>query len=400
MLFRPGRAIGPYEVLSVLGSGAMGTVYLARDRRLDRKIALKFLHTAGSSSDGADARDRVLSEARSASPLNQPNNGHVYDVGEADGEPWIAMEYVEGRPLRSLIVVGGLPPSTVLRISVQIAGALAHAHEHAIVHRDLKSANIVCDRDWGVKLLDSGIATRPPEAIAEELTQSRASLGSRGPAGTPAYMAPELLRGQPADQRTDLWSLGVLLHELLTGQLPFSGRTGFELASAILQNPPPPLPVSTPEPLAGVGRRPLSKEPRNRFRHAGELRAVLESLQESATRVNRVRRRIRTIVFAALAIALAGGTAFTCWRATGHRPLTLSEQRLISTTEGSHRAPSCSPDGSMVAFAAADVDGVSQIWIKNLAQGDPIKITSGSEPAERPRWSPKNDQILNAVTGQ
>jgi eukaryotic-like serine/threonine-protein kinase len=258
----------------------------------------------------------------------------------------------------------------------------------------------VCDRDWRVKLLDFGIATRPPEAIAEELTQSRASLGSGGPAGTPAYMAPELLRGQPADQRTDLWSLGVLLHELLTGQLPFSGRTGFELASAILQNPPPPLPESTPEPLAGVVRRLLSKEPGDRFRHAGELRAVLESLQESAPRVNRVRRRIRTIVFAALATALAGVTAFTWWRATGHRPLTLSEHRLISTTEGSHRAPSCSPDGSMVAFAAADVDGVSQIWIKNLAQGDPIKITSGSEPAERPRWSPKNDQILYAVTGQ
>src|SRR4249920_474287 len=152
----PGSSTGPYDVLSVLGAGGMGTVYLARDRRLGRDVALKVLHF--DDRDAESQRRRILHEARAASALNHPNICQIYDVGEADGAAWIAMEYVEGQPLQVAIPEHGLPAATVIRLGVQIAGALAHAHERGVLHRDLKTANAVLSGDGRPKILDFGLA--------------------------------------------------------------------------------------------------------------------------------------------------------------------------------------------------------------------------------------------------
>ena len=228
----PGDFVGPYEIVSILGHGGMGVVYLARDRRLQRQVALKFLHPGVT--DRSDTRRRVLHEARAASGLSHPNICHVYDVGEHDEGSWIAMEYIDGQPLRALIPQGGLRVDETLRLVRPIAAALAHAHDRGVLHRDLKSANIVVGGDGRPRVLDFGIACRLPETVAQEVTQSATALPQSPLTGTLAYMSPESIRGAAANQRSDLWSLGVLLYEMLTGDLPFSGETAFELASSIL----------------------------------------------------------------------------------------------------------------------------------------------------------------------
>jgi serine/threonine protein kinase len=163
-MLAPGQAAGPYTVLSIIGAGGMGTVYLARDERLGRQIALKILK-ATTAGDAEQNRRRLVREAQAASSLNHPNICHIYDVGDADGQPWIAMEYVEGRTLQAIIPRDGLPPRTVARMGAQLADALAHAHERGLMHRDLKSANVVCDRESRPKILDFGLAAPLPRVL-------------------------------------------------------------------------------------------------------------------------------------------------------------------------------------------------------------------------------------------
>ena len=273
-----GQSVGHYRIEAELGAGGMGVVYRARDTRLERSVALKFVGERGTAEAGA--RDRLLREARAASSLNHPHICHIYEVGEAEGRAYIAMELVEGRPLSGMVPAEGLPVEGVLRYGKQVADALAHAHERGIVHRDLKSANVVITPEGRAKVLDFGLAERVrPEELAEA-TRSRASLtGEHTLAGTLHYIAPELLRGEPADARSDLWALGVLLYEAAAGKLPFEGQTGFELSSAILREPPAPLPARVPAGLRAILQRLLAKEPGQRYQRAGEVRAALEALQ-------------------------------------------------------------------------------------------------------------------------
>jgi eukaryotic-like serine/threonine-protein kinase len=393
----PGSLAGPYEILSTLGSGGMGTVYLARDRRLDRHVALKVLHGA----PDAEARLRLLREARAASALNHPHICRVYDVGEQDSAAWIAMEYVEGQRLDARIPPGGLHRDEALRIAIQLADGLAHAHERGIVHRDLKSANVVCDAEGRARILDFGIASRLPHKLAEELTRSQAAADTTGEvAGTIPYMAPEVLKGDRADQRSDLWSLGVLLHEMLSGALPFRGTTPFATASAILESPPAPLPAAVPEGVAAVVARLLSKNPADRYRSAREARAAFEALH-TGTLVPVGRRRGRGLWWAAVAtVLLAAAAWWAVSRLNAPAGLSLSEQRLLSVGGRSERSPTLSPDGSMLAFVAPDAAGVSQIWVRNLSGDGAIQLTSAEQPASRPRWSPAGDQIVYALAGQ
>jgi eukaryotic-like serine/threonine-protein kinase len=266
----PGTKIGQYEVLEPIGSGGMGNVYRARDTRLDRFVALKIVIDTAV---GGTA-DRVLREARAASALNHPNICTLYEAGEFEGQPYLAMEYIAGQPLSALIPSGGFAPPDVVGYGMQIADALAHAHEHGVIHRDLKSANVVVMPEGRAKVLDFGIARRVATVGA---STSSATLTDAGTiSGTLACMAPELLRDQPADARSDIWALGVLLYELAAGRRPFAGDTAFELTLAILKDAPPPLPANVPADLRALIFRCLARDPSDRFQQASDVVAALE----------------------------------------------------------------------------------------------------------------------------
>ncbi len=282
------RTLGHYRVLAKLGEGGMGVVYRAHDERLDRDVALKVL-PAGALSD-ATARTRLLQEARLASQLNHPHICTIFDVAEeapsaGPGQPvspppvlFIAMELVEGHSLNERLAAGGLPPDEVMRYGLQVADAVAYAHARGVVHRDLKCANVVITPEGRAKVLDFGLARRLAEQDLEGVTHSLVSLTApNAVVGTLAYMAPEQLRGQQADARSDVWALGVMLHEMAAGERPFHGRTSFELSSAILSEAPQPLPGRVPPALRAVIAKCLAREPGARYRTAGELRAALEA---------------------------------------------------------------------------------------------------------------------------
>jgi serine/threonine protein kinase len=265
-------------VLSKIGEGGMGVVYRARDEVLHRDVALKVV----TSSSGFDqsASQSLLQEARASSALNHPNICTIYEVGETGGELYIVMELVEGKPLSVLIGDTGLPVESLLRYGTQIANALGRAHDRGIVHRDLKSANIVVTADGLVKVLDFGLAQNVGRTIFESVTRSFVTPQSAsGMSGTLPYMPPEVLRGAGFDHRGDLWALGVVLYEAASGRLPFEGRTGFEISAAIMNEVPKPLGPPVPPGLWATIQRCLSKDPAQRYQRAGEVQAALEAIQ-------------------------------------------------------------------------------------------------------------------------
>ncbi len=276
-----GRTLAHYRILEQIGAGGMGVVYRALDTQLERAVALKVVGEQAQVDE--NARARLLREARTASALNHPNICTIFQAGVADGETYIAMELVEGEPLSALVPGDGLPVDTVIRYGAQIADALAHAHERGVVHRDLKNANVIITPEGRPKVLDFGLAKRVIEGPAEGATRTQAPLTEAGVvAGTLSYMAPEVLRGEPADARGDLWALGVMLYQAATGTLPFRGTTAFETTSAILRDPAPPLPARVPPSLASIIQRLLAKQAGERYQRAGEVRAALEAIQPGA----------------------------------------------------------------------------------------------------------------------
>ena len=311
-----GRRIGPFEVLELLGAGGMGEVYRARDTRLGREVALKVL-PADAVAD-ATARARLLREARLASQLNHPHICTIHEVGESDPSAgsgqagvYIAMELVEGQSLSATLAGGALPTEQVLRFGSQIADALAHAHAHGVVHRDLKSLNVVITPEGRAKVLDFGLAKRLDDQNTDEVTRLRTSLTEPGMVvGTLGYMAPEQLRGEAADARSDIWALGVVLYEMASGVRPFEGQTGYALTSAILKEEPRPLPAAVPAEVGATITRCLEKEPGRRYQQAGEVRAALEATQAGtapswATWHYRLARR-RKLARAVAVVATAG----------------------------------------------------------------------------------------------
>ncbi|MGH9670489.1 MAG: protein kinase domain-containing protein [Terriglobales bacterium] len=271
------QTLGHYRILEKIGAGGMGVVYRAHDERLGREVALKVVGERWLTDD--KARARLLQEARTASALNHPHVCTIYEVAESAGEAYIVMEYVAGRPLSALVPGEGLRTETLLRYALQISDALAHAHQRRVIHRDLKSSNVVITPEGRAKVLDFGLAKRLREQDLDAVTRSQMSLTEAGAVvGTLHYLAPEALRGQPADERSDLWALGVMLYEMATGQLPFQGKTSFELTSGILREPPAAFPERVPAGLRGVIQRCLVKEPGQRYQSAVEVRAALEAL--------------------------------------------------------------------------------------------------------------------------
>ena len=268
-----------YRIISRLGAGGMGEVYRARDEQLDRDVAVKVL--PASSFDDPTARARLVREARAAAALNHPNICTVYEVGEADGQAYIAMELVEGRTLSALLYAGPLPDEQVAHYGRQLADALTHAHERGVIHRDLKSNNVIVTPDRRMKVLDFGLAKRAVDSeMTAAVTQMHASLTQAGIAvGTLPYMSPEQLRGEPVHVAGDIWALGVMLYEMAAGARPFKGNTPFEVSAAILSDEPVPVPVHVGPELRTAIAGCLVKDARRRTATAADVRAALDGVQ-------------------------------------------------------------------------------------------------------------------------
>jgi eukaryotic-like serine/threonine-protein kinase len=270
------QRIAHYVIVEKLGEGGMGVVYRARDEKLQRDVALKFLGTLPTG--GSASHERILEEARAISALNHPNICTIYEVGEADGKPYIAMEFVEGRPLAETILSTGMALEQVERYGIQLAEALGHAHSRGIIHRDLKSANVMVTTTGLLKVLDFGISKRMDPGAGDATTRFDKSWESQHTfTGTLPYVAPEIFRGQEADERSDIWSLGVLLYEMAAGRRPFRGATGYELSAAILREKQPEITQPMPAVLQSVIDKCLNKDPGQRYQSAGEVRAALET---------------------------------------------------------------------------------------------------------------------------
>ncbi|HXH06389.1 MAG TPA: protein kinase [Vicinamibacterales bacterium] len=398
-----GERIGRYLVEERLGAGGMGTVYRAHDPQLRRAVAIKIV----SRTVAGDEKSAALAEARAASSLSHPNICTVYEVGEAGPLAYIVSEFIEGRPLSELIPPGGLPAETVVRYGIQIADALAHAHDRGIVHRDLKSSNVVVGRDGRAKVLDFGLARRVPVAGADEET----GLGTRETdaarfAGTLACMAPEQLVGQPADARSDIWALGVLLYEMASGELPFQGRTRFELTAAVLRAPPEPLPAHVPPMLRAIIARALVKEPLQRYERASELRAALEAIQSDFThRIPAVpppRRRVRSAVAAAVFVALAATALLLMARlrrdpwARWSRIAESGQLTLLLASDTEQLAPVISPDARLIAYTTEDASGRTDLYVRQITGGRPIRLTEDEAREAGPRFSPDGEMVAFA----
>jgi serine/threonine protein kinase/formylglycine-generating enzyme required for sulfatase activity/cephalosporin-C deacetylase-like acetyl esterase len=299
-----GKTVSHYEIVEPLGSGGMGLVYKARDLKLDRSVALKFLpaHLAPVEGDSdAMRRDRFILEAKASSALDHPNIGTIYEIGETEnGETFIAMAYYEGETLKNRIARGPIPVGEALGIASQIATGLVAAHEHGIVHRDIKPANVIVTRDGLVKIIDFGLAK-----LSDITRMTRPGMAM----GTPAYMSPEQAKGEDIDQRTDLWSLGVVLYEMLTGQTPFRGADGSAVVHSILYDeprPPSELRAGLPASIEQVLIRALEKDREQRFHTAAELLTALRDSHsqtgEAGSRGALSNRWAKVVVVAGLAV--------------------------------------------------------------------------------------------------
>ena len=283
-----GVHLGPYEIFSLLGAGGMGEVYRGRDPRLGRDVAIRVLPANASSDPGR--LQRFEQEARAAAALNHPNLLAVYDVGVHDGAPYIVSELLEGQTLRARLSNGPIPVRTALDYAVQIAHGLAAAHEKGIVHRDLKPDNVFVTPDGRVKILDFGLA----KLIDQESTGVVSSVLPTSPPGTSpglvlgttGYMSPEQVRGEHVDRRTDVFALGVVLYEMLTGRRAFVRETVPETMSAILRNDLPDIHSSNPQvslPLEQVLRRCVDKDPARRFEAMHDLAIALSTIEAAPT---------------------------------------------------------------------------------------------------------------------
>src|SRR5437588_8694269 len=250
-------------MVAKIGEGGMGVVYRAYDEVLHRDVAIKVVNK-GTRLDSSVSQN-LLHEARASSSLAHPNICTIHEVGETDGELYIVMELIEGKSLSAMRGDAGLPSESVMRYGAQIASALTRARDRGIIHRDLKTANIVVTSDGLVKVLDFGLARQVGSGIFDGPTRSLASIeDASSVSGTLPYMAPEILRGDSADYRSDLWALGVVLYEAASGRLPFQGRTGFEISSAIMRELPTALGPPVPPGLWAIIQRCLAKEPKQR----------------------------------------------------------------------------------------------------------------------------------------
>ena len=407
MSLSAGTKLGPYEVLSPLGSGGMGEVYRAKDPRLGREVAVKVL-PAYFCNDPERLR-RFEQEARAAGTLNHPNILAVYDVGMHEGAPYLVTELLEGATLRERLRDGPLSPRKGTECAVQIAQGLAAAHGKGIVHRDLKPENIFVCRDGRAKILDFGLAKLTASDAGDATVTNLEGMDATGEGvvlGTAGYMSPEQVRGEKADDRSDIFSFGVVLYETLSGQRAFAGRSAADRASAILREDPPDLRSSgrnIPVALDRIVHRCLEKNPEQRFQSAYDLAFHLETLSTdsetgavTATGADGVGKKTSVrglgLAIALVAILLA---ALLGWWYRGRGQAQHKDVTFLRLTDfaGLEESPAFSPDGKAVAFVS-DSNGARQLWVRLLAGGPPLQITRDSGEHLEPRWSQDSAAII------
>ncbi len=409
-----GRQLSHFRIDGQIGAGGMGVVYRATDLRLQRTVALKVL--SADAADDPGRKERFFREARAASALNHPGIVTVHDADTVEGVDFIAMELVEGRSLDELAEAGPLEVRRALDLAIQMADALARAHEAGIVHRDLKPRNVIVTEDGRAKLLDFGIAKRVGPAASPAAAPSgdgaTQDLGTAAGivVGTPHYMSPEQAQGKPVDARSDIFSFGVVLYEMLGGQRPFDADTPAAVMAAVLRDEPRPLRAlraGLPEEIVRIVAKAMEKDVEYRYQHMRDVLADLkrlrrdsESGERAATGPVAASRRRRVLAGGLAAVAVAAAAFAFAWWWSQRRPPLPRDFRLVSTFPGSHRSPSLSPDGRMIAYVDAAAGAVPQVWVRPLEQGEAVQVTTGEVAVDRPRWSPKGDQIVFSRRGQ
>ncbi len=389
------QEVGPYQILGTIGAGGMGTVYRARDPRLQRDVALKVLHPAPD--DGSRRLQRFLQEARTAGTLNHPNVVAVYDVGTGV-PPYIVCELIDGVSLRQQIQRGPMPLVQLLDTAAQIADGLTAAHQAGLVHQDLKPANVMITRAGRVKIVDFGLA-QPVTSTEVDLAEANTLTALHVIVGTPGYMSPEQARGGAVDFRSDVFSFGAILYEMATGRRPFDRPTPIETLTAILHEDPRPIGESNtriPPPLESIIQRCLAKSPEARYAATADLLHDLRSLRDRlATRrsdadwtahapASPARRLIKGLTIAAsgAAVALTGFVAL----APGGADLGTYRYVPLAAESAYEGSPAWSPDGRTVAYIA-ERDGIMQVITRGIDASSPVPITHAGADCRQPFWS-------------
>jgi serine/threonine protein kinase len=399
-----GQTILHYRVLEKIGEGGLGIVYKALDTHLQRHVAIKVLPPEIVAD--RERRLRFVQEARAASALNHPNIVHVYDIDQSASTDFIAMEYVTGKTLAELIPRKGMKLTDALKYSIQIADAVAAAHATGIVHRDLKPANVIVTETGLVKVLDFGLAKlserREPDGSATtETTEPRTEEGTI--LGTVAYMSPEQAEGKKVDARSDIFSLGSVLYEMVTGQKAFQGTSKLSTLSALLHQEPKPVSGITPVVPAELERlinRCLRKDPAKRFQHMDDVKVALEELKEDtesgrlqagpAAAKKAISVQLAVVIIAVIALVVAGWY----WLSPQHptEPAGPLASVPLTSYPGFETSPSFSPDGTQVAFQWCKDPGLPpkncDIYIKQIGEEQPFPLTSGPAGDRSPAWSP------------
>jgi hypothetical protein len=400
----PGDRIGSYEIVAPLGAGAMGQVFRARDTHLDRMAAIKVLPDVFL--QDPERRARLQREAKILAALHHPNIAAVYGWEERGESSALVMELVEGRRLDELIPRGGMTLDRALDLAIQIARGLDAAHHAGIVHRDLKPSNVMVTAAGVVKLLDFGLATHSAAASpgpADEIETAAVTRTAEGAiVGTVAYMSPEQAQGKPLDARSDLFSFGVMLFEMLTGRRPFRDHDRVSTLAAILRDEPQAVSAIVPAPheIDRVIARCLRKPVERRFQTASDLRVALEELAEesssgkllagAAPPARRPSWRIPAVV--GVAAAALGAVWYFSLRPAPPAPRAM---RQLTFESGMAMMPALSPDGKLLAYASDRAgEAALDLWIRQLAGGEPLRLTSGMGMVSNPQFSPDGTRVF------